>query len=999
MVAPHYLDDRPPHPMDEAGSSAKICGTLLQIMSVLLLLILPGCTYPKLELPLHDPVHPYNGTWEYRYGESPTLPDGRAAWAAPDHNDGGWHPTTSLRNPPGRTKTGSLWLRTRLPEHRARDLNLFFPWIEDYYELYLDGNPALRYPDRPSAGSLRYDGRQQLFAPLASGSRPAHLVINIMSNRKSIGIPANPVIGGAADILVKTLVSSQFEISVGLFIFGIGFVGLTIYAMRRKERSYLWFSLLCWSLGIYLVSYNWSVAVIFYQVPLFWRELEIGSFYFIGLFGLWFYLSIFGPGPLRATRYLMYVYSLLGVLCFVALFILRISHPQVLSFIRFAFLIIVVYLSSFSFAIAMTGNIDARLLGGGFLIALVPVTYQLLNSMGLLPGRISSVPFSALVIVLINVIVMARRFSLINRRVRNYSSILQLSLANAGKVDESAQAVIALKQIRQVLPFSQAALYLLSPDSKELELVAVDGGEDGAKLEQFDHRKELVQLALAKGKPIGGVIPALQQDPSASSKNQPSVKRAITTLLIAQEQVLGALYAELLPSREVLSNDDNDLLNGLSQQIAISLLTARAGRIAADSAAVQSRMSKQQELLQAAERLAKGDLSTEISTQDPGELGQLAAALEEMRKDLNKKIQTLEANNREIRELNEELRRQIDQRSRRVLDLALSSDDKRAPRKNHFAPGSMLREYYRVIRLIGQGAMGSVYEVERTTDSRRLAAKVLTARADRSAMVRFVREAQLLARLVHPNLVSIVDVDVSEQGVLYLVMELIQGRTLKTCRDEYRALPQSLSILHQVAVGLSAVHTAGIVHRDLKPANVLIEDIGPGKPPLVKLVDFGFSTLSRSPTPVDLDAPRRTLAAPMVTGEIAIVAARKQADGPPIVDSREMEPLISTGVIIGTPMYMAPECRDHARGASPPADIFSFGVMAYELLTGRLPFSTPPILMESDGQPLTFHPLREACPTLPPSLAVLVERMLSRDPQSRPTATDLATAFSAGLGT
>ena len=136
----------------------------------------------------------------------------------------------------------------------------------------------------------------------------------------------------------------------------------------------------------------------------------------------------------------------------------------------------------------------------------------------------------------------------------------------------------------------------------------------------------------------------------------------------------------------------------------------------------------------------------------------------------------------------------------------------------------------------------------------------------------------------------------------------------------------------------------------------------------------------------------------MVTGEIAIVAARKQAEGPPIVDSREMEPLISNGVIIGTPMYMAPECRDRARGASPPADIFSFGVMAYELLTGRLPFSTPPISMESDGQPLPFHPLREACPTLPPSLAALVDRMLSRDPQSRPTAAELATAFSAGIG-
>ena len=991
MVAPHSVADRPLHPMIQSGRTTQICGTLLQIISVLLLLILPGCSYPKLDLPLHDPVHPYQGTWEYRYGDSPTLPDGKAAWAAPDHNDGGWHPTTSLRNPPGRTKTGSLWMRTRLPAHRTKDLVILFPKIDDYYELFLDGWPYGGYPLRSLRDTAHYDGSRLFFMPLRAGERPEILILKIQSQRTTIGISVQPLVGGVADILVYIWISSQLELSIGLFIFGIGFVGLIIFIMRRRERSYLYFSLLCWSLGIYLVSSLATIMSIIYPYPGMWWEIEVASLYFVGTTILLFYYSIFGPGPIQATRYLNYLYALLGAILLGGMFFVGLSTAQILPCIQVAFLVIFAYLSSFSFAIAITGNIDARLFGIGFLMAMIPAIYQLLTSLGLLPGSISSAPFSALTMVLTNVVVMARRFRLINKRVRNYSSILQLSLANAGKLDESAQAQVALKQIRLALPISQAALYLLSPDSKALELVAVDGDEGGGRADQFDHRKELVQLALAKGKPIGGVIPAPQQDPSDPSKNKPSVKRAIATLLIAQEQVLGALYAELLPNREGLSNDDNDLLNGLSQQIAISLLTARAGRIAADSAAVQSRMSRQQELLQAAERLAKGDLSTEISTQDPGEFGQLAAALEEMRKDLNQKIQTLEANNREIRELNEELRRQIDQRSRRVLDLALSSDDKRSPRKNHFAPGSMLGEYYRVIRLIGQGAMGSVYEVERTTDSRRLAAKVLTARADRSAMVRFVREAQLLARLVHPNLVSIVDVDVSEQGVLYLVMELIQGRTLKTCRHEYRELSQSLSILHQVAVGLSAVHTAGIVHRDLKPANVLIEDVGPGKPPLVKLVDFGFSTLSRSPTPQDLDSPRRTLAAPMVTGEIAIVAARKQAEGPPIVDSREMEPLISNGVIIGTPMYMAPECRDRARGATPPADIFSFGVMAYELLTGRLPFSTPPISMESDGQPLQFYPLREACPTLPQPLAALVERMLSRDPQNRPTAAEIAT--------
>ena len=194
----------------------------------------------------------------------------------------------------------------------------------------------------------------------------------------------------------------------------------------------------------------------------------------------------------------------------------------------------------------------------------------------------------------------------------------------------------------------------MSSESNMLSLIANHGPPIDPAV--FDYRKELAQLAIAKGKTIGGVIPAVEQGTQADKSTSPLIRRAMATVLTSQDRVLGALYVELKPSLASLSSDDLDLLHGLSQQIAISILASRAGRIAADSEFVQTKMTKQQELLLAAARLAKGDLSTPISTQDPDEFGQLASALESMRRDLNLKLQTLEANNREIRERSEERR-------------------------------------------------------------------------------------------------------------------------------------------------------------------------------------------------------------------------------------------------------------------------------------------------------------------------------------------------------
>ena len=115
--------------------------------------------------------------------------------------------------------------------------------------------------------------------------------------------------------------------------------------------------------------------------------------------------------------------------------------------------------------------------------------------------------------------------------------------------------------------------------------------------------------------------------------------------------------------------------------------------------------------------------------------------------------------------------------------------------------------------MLGTGASGVVLEVRRITDGKRLAAKVLTNAQDQTGVVRFLREAQILSRLDHPNLVSIQDVDITEEGVPFLVMELVEGQTLRQLRNRYRDRRFALQALKPIADALKAIHDGGIIHR------------------------------------------------------------------------------------------------------------------------------------------------------------------------------------------
>ena len=256
--------------------------------------------------------------------------------------------------------------------------------------------------------------------------------------------------------------------------------------------------------------------------------------------------------------------------------------------------------------------------------------------------------------------------------------------------------------------------------------------------------------------------------------------------------------------------------------------------------------------------------------------------------------------------------------------------------------GEYFAERYEVIAALGEGAMGAVYEVRRRTDAARLALKAITGEISGASAARFAREAEIGARVRHPNVVSIVDVGLFE-GVPYLAMELVRGGSLENQRERFGDTPWALSILRQVVAGLAALHHSGVVHRDLKPANVLLS--GETDNPVAKISDFGISRL-----------------------DIA-------ASGPSTLH------LTGTGMMLGTPLYMAPE-TGATRVPEPSVDMFALGIMAFELLSGHVPFSAPAIVLAATGN--LSVPVLNA-PDVSAAVKHLVVGCLDIDPARRPT--------------
>ena len=265
---------------------------------------------------------------------------------------------------------------------------------------------------------------------------------------------------------------------------------------------------------------------------------------------------------------------------------------------------------------------------------------------------------------------------------------------------------------------------------------------------------------------------------------------------------------------------------------------------------------------------------------------------------------------------------------------------------------------YEIVALLGEGGMGGVYRALDTKLGRQVAVKILldSVAADRERIARFEREARMLAALNHPHIAALYGMEESD-GRHFLVMELVEGQTLaeRLARGAIR-VEESLAIARQIAEALEAAHERGIIHRDLKPANVKVSPDG-----RVKVLDFGLAKAMSDETAVG--------AAPGATHSPTLSMMATQA-----------------GLILGTAAYMSPE---QAKGmpADHRSDVFSFGCVLYEMLTGRQPFhgeTTPDVL----ASVLVREPdLTALPPNLSPRLVELLKRCLEKHPRRRWQAT------------
>jgi len=270
---------------------------------------------------------------------------------------------------------------------------------------------------------------------------------------------------------------------------------------------------------------------------------------------------------------------------------------------------------------------------------------------------------------------------------------------------------------------------------------------------------------------------------------------------------------------------------------------------------------------------------------------------------------------------------------------------------------------HKLVDMLGTGGMGAVYLGEHIYIGTRAAIKILHEQhaAESDAVTRLLQEARAAAAIGHGNIVAVSDFGETHDGLAYIVMEYVEGRPLDALLEESAPLPlfRAINIVNQIGSALGAAHQKGIVHRDLKPENVMLVEcqgrrqvVRHGEVAMetsfdyVKLLDFGVAKM------LEPDLSRRTM----------------------------------SGMVIGTPQYMAPETARANKDVDHRIDVYALGVMFYEMLTARLPFdaSTPMDMMIAH---CSSHvpPVRERNPRaeVTPAAEALIQRALAKDPRDR----------------
>jgi len=292
-------------------------------------------------------------------------------------------------------------------------------------------------------------------------------------------------------------------------------------------------------------------------------------------------------------------------------------------------------------------------------------------------------------------------------------------------------------------------------------------------------------------------------------------------------------------------------------------------------------------------------------------------------------------------------------------EVALYPDAEETEVQSAFGDGTFFGDRFRIDGVLGHGGMGSVFEAFDLTDDSVVALKVLGAKRlpSEEARERFRRESQILLTLKHPCIVELRALGQSPEGVPWIAMEKLIGQTLRQRIEDRGALEshQVVPVLDATAEALEVAHAAGVIHRDLKPDNIFLPE---GGIPAAKILDFGLSSAIGS------------------------------------------QKLTEQGVVLGTPRYMAPEQIASASAADARSDVYALGVIIYEALTGRSPFTVSDhaqllgAILQGNQRPL--HELRPELPL--PMTDVLTRAMSPRAEDRYPGPALFADAFASAAG-
>jgi hypothetical protein len=314
--------------------------------------------------------------------------------------------------------------------------------------------------------------------------------------------------------------------------------------------------------------------------------------------------------------------------------------------------------------------------------------------------------------------------------------------------------------------------------------------------------------------------------------------------------------------------------------------------------------------------------------------------------ELDAKVKLLNSNNAELARKNLELE-EMSRRADRIF-AALGGA----------LPGKVLAGKYLLDSRVGTGGFSIVFRGTHVGIGRPVAVKIFRPQAGNdsgASLERFRYEGMASGRIRHPNIVEVLDAGISDDGIPYIAMELLDGGTLEKELEQNKRLPirRIASIMEQVCLGLAAAHDAKVIHRDVKPENIFLHHDEAGTE-TVKVLDFGIAKI--------LDAGRHA-------GQIT-----------------------STGDLVGTPYYMAPE-RLLGHESDESADVYSVGLILYRALVGKLPFEGT--VAEIMVQAVSKDPpdIVKAVPELTADFGAVIMRALSQEPAERPTAAELATAL------